>query len=93
MTVEVKRKGTESSESLLRRFSKKVLQSGVIWRAKKARFYQRPKTKRELKEEALRRLYIQKKREYLQKIGKLVEEDSLSYGSGKYTQQRTNKIK
>jgi len=89
MPVEVKRKGNESSESLIRRFSRRVLQSGVIWKAKKERFHQQPESKRKIKEDALRRLYIQKKREYLRKIGKLVEEDSLSYGKGQYAQRRS----
>lgn len=93
MAVEVKRKGNESTESLIRRFSKRMLQSGVIWKAKKDRFYHKDESKRQMKEDALRRLYVQKKRDYLRKIGKLVEEDSLSFGKGQYTQRRSTKSK
>ncbi|MBI4092966.1 MAG: 30S ribosomal protein S21 [Candidatus Kerfeldbacteria bacterium] len=60
-------------ESLLRRFSKRVQQSGVLLRAKRARFYVPSKTKREIREDALRRKGIRERKEYLRKIGKLDE--------------------
>lgn len=69
--VEVKRKDGESFESLLRRFSKKTLQSGRLLQAKKIKFYQKPKSKREKRESAKRREQIKKYRDYLKKIGKL----------------------
>jgi len=75
MAVEVKRKQNESVESLLRRFSKRVLQSRVIFRAKATKYRNKPKTKRQIKEAALRRQYIRSKREYLQKIGQLPSDD------------------
>ena len=75
MAVEVKRKQNESVESLLRRFSKRVMQSRVIINAKNARYRAKPKTKRQIKESALRRKYIRAKREYLQKIGQLPLDD------------------
>lgn len=71
--VEVKRKEGETPESLLRRFTKRVQQSGVLIRAKKNRFYERPKNKRAQKEDALRRKALREEREYLRKIGKLDE--------------------
>lgn len=71
--VEVKRKDGETPESLLRRFSKKVQQSGVLIRAKKNRFYERPKNRRAIKEDAIRRKAIRDKKDYLRKIGKLEE--------------------
>lgn len=73
--IEVKKKEGESVESLLRRFTKKVQQSGVLIRAKKGRFYSSPKTKREVREDAMRRKLINERREYLRKIGKLEELD------------------
>lgn len=69
--VEVKRKEGESFESLLRRFSKKTLQSGKLLQAKKIKYYRKPKTKREKRESAQRRGKIKKYRDYLKKIGKL----------------------
>ena len=71
--VEVRRKDGESVESLLRRFTKRVQQSGVLLRAKRARFYEPDKTKREVREDALRRKSIRERKEYLRKIGKLDE--------------------
>ncbi|HEX9503004.1 MAG TPA: 30S ribosomal protein S21, partial [Patescibacteria group bacterium] len=38
--VEVKRKDNESFESLLRRFNRKIQQSGVLVRARKIRFFE-----------------------------------------------------
>lgn len=71
---ETKRKPKESFESLLRRFNRQVQQSGKILQAKKIRFYTRPKSKRALKETALRRIMIEEKKEYLKRVGKLKDE-------------------
>jgi ribosomal protein S21 len=71
--VEVKKKNNESFESLVRRFSKKVMQSGRIIQAKKVRFLKSAPNKRARKISALRRQIITGKREYLRKIGKLDE--------------------
>ena len=73
--IEIKRKDGESVESLVRRFSKKVQQSGLILRTKKRRFYESPKTKREQRADALRRSVIRARKEYLRKTGQLQEED------------------
>ena len=82
MAVEVKRKQNESVEGLLRRFSQRVLQSRVIFRAKDTRYRVKPKTKREIKETALRRKYVREKRAYLQKIGQLpMDEPAGSFGN------------
>ena len=71
--VEVRKKEGESNESLLRRFTKKVQASGVLIRAKKGRFFNPPKSKLELRENAARKKLIQEKKEFLRKIGKLEE--------------------
>ncbi len=71
--VEVKTREGESMESLLRRFSKRVQQSGVLIRAKKGRFYKPEKSVRVVREEAARRELIESKKEFLQKVGKLDE--------------------
>ncbi|MCX6740624.1 MAG: 30S ribosomal protein S21 [Candidatus Parcubacteria bacterium] len=71
---EVKRKKGETFESLLRRFSKRMIQSGKILQAKKIRFIQKPENKNLNKKLALRRLKIKTKKDYLKKIGKEVEE-------------------
>ncbi len=69
--LEVKKKDNESFESLIRRFTRKTIQSGKLIQAKKVRFHQKPETKRALKARALRREELRKQREYLRKIGKL----------------------
>ncbi len=71
---EVRKRKGESFESLLRRFSRRVMQSGRILQAKKIRFHQSPKTRREVRESALHRLRTKEKREYLIKTGLLKEE-------------------
>lgn len=86
MAVEVKRKQNESMEGLLRRFSQRVLQSRVIFRAKATKYHTKPKTKRQIKENALRRQYIRNKREYLQKTGQLPDESQAgNFGNYKKT--------
>lgn len=71
--VEVRKKEGESTESLVRRFTKQVQQSRILIRAKRKRFYEPPKNKREVREHAKRRQEIKAQKEYLRKIGKLDE--------------------
>ena len=71
--AEAKRKKGETFESLLRRFNKKVIQSGKILQAKKIRFLEKDPNKNLSKKLALRRKDIKEKKEYLKKIGKLEE--------------------
>ena len=73
--VEVKRKKGESFEALLRRFSRRVQESGRLLQAKKIRFYESAKSKNSERDAALRRLYLSERREYLLKSGKAKEED------------------
>lgn len=72
--VDVKRKKGESFESLLRRYSRRMQQSGRALEARKFRFHASKPTKNKLKVSALRREEIRKKRDYLMRIGQLVEE-------------------
>lgn len=71
---EVKRKKSETFESLLRRFNKRMIQSGKILQAKKIRFIEKNVNKNLSKRLALRRLKIKTKKDYLKKIGKETEE-------------------
>lgn len=80
--LEVRKKDGESFESMIRRFTKKTIQSGKILQAKKVRFFSKTKTKREFKEGALRRREINTKLDYLKKIGKL-DELALKRNKGK----------
>jgi ribosomal protein S21 len=81
--AEVKRKKGESFESLLRRFSKKVQESGRLIQAKKIRFHSRDKSKSATREAALRREYLRGRREYLIKTGQATEEDFRPKRSGR----------
>lgn len=69
--VEVKRKDNESFESLLRRFNRKMQQSGVLVRARKIRFFAPGRSRNLLREDAARRAVNREKREELKKMGKL----------------------
>jgi len=72
--AEVKRKKGETFEALIRRFSKKVQQSGRLLQSRKIRYHAKKKNKTAVRSAASRREEITAKREYLKKIGKLVEE-------------------
>ena len=73
--VEAKRKKGETFESLLRRFNKRIQQSGKLLQAKKVRYKTKDPNKNLKKRLALRRNKIKDEREYLKKIGKLPEDD------------------
>lgn len=74
MAQEVKRKRGETFEGMMRRFSRRIQQSGRLIQAKKIRFHAKTKSRNLQRVSALRREEIKKKREYLKKIGKLEEE-------------------
>ena len=69
--VGVNRKEGESFESMMRRFSKKLQQSGNIYRARKTRFFERPKSKDRRRLDAIRRSGIREEKEELRKQGQL----------------------
>lgn len=69
--VYIKRKDRETSAAMLRRFTRRVQQSGVLLRARKTRFWGKKPSKRSLRERALRRLTLVKERERLAKLGRL----------------------
>lgn len=75
--VEVRRKKGESFEGLVRRFSRRVQQSGKVLQAKKIRFYASPKSKLEQRQSALHRIAAREKLEYMLRAGKIKEEDLL----------------
>jgi ribosomal protein S21 len=72
--TETKRKKNETFESLLRRFTKKMQQSGKVLQAKKVRYFVKEANKNLNKKLALRRKDIREERESLKKIGKLKDE-------------------
>lgn len=69
--VEVKRGERESTYSLLRRFTERLKESKLLIQARRARFYQRPKSKGKRKIEAIVRNKFRKERRRLIKLGLL----------------------
>lgn len=72
--IEVKKKDRETSESLIRRFSRRVQQSGVLVKARKSRFRAEEKSKREIRQGAMYRAKVKKIVDNLKKMGKFDEE-------------------
>ncbi|MEK7160972.1 MAG: 30S ribosomal protein S21 [Patescibacteria group bacterium] len=73
MAVEVRRKEKEPVGSLLRRFTRRVQQSGVLLTARRGRFFVKAKTKRQVKASALRREQLRGQRREMMKAGTLEE--------------------
>lgn len=73
--IEVKKKDRETSESLIRRFSRRVQQSGVLVRARKTRFRIEEKSKREVRDGAMYRAKVKKVVDHLKKMGKFDDEN------------------
>ncbi len=71
--IEARRKDNESIGAFLRRFTKKVQQSGVLIRARKIKYKVTAKNKKEKQAAALRRYHTHQEREKLFKLGKLEE--------------------
>ena len=71
--VYVKKKDRETTASLLRRFTRRVQQSGVLIEARKLKSYKGKPTKRVVRDRALRRIIAAKERVRLDKLGKLEE--------------------
>lgn len=71
MPLEVKKQNRETSQNLIRRFTRGIQQSGILLRARSARFKKKEKSEQMKKRAALRR--EEKKREYeeLKKLGKI----------------------
>ena len=71
MPLEVKKQDRENSQSLIRRFSRKMKKSGILLEARKTRFRQRPKSNQMKKRSALRREALRKEYKKKEKLGKL----------------------
>ena len=70
--VEVAKTGTENSASLLRRFTKRIQESGIINRVKSVRYKNRVQSHFKVKRSTLERIARRKKVEKLIKLGKLL---------------------
>lgn len=74
--IQVKRKEKETAESLIRRFSRRVQQSGVLKRVRKLRFREEEQSRPKRREEALYKVKIRREINRLKKLGKF-DEDAL----------------
>lgn len=72
--VETKRKRGESFESFIRRFGKRLQQSGKLYEVRERQHVQPKINKTKQKKRALVGMGLKKEREYLKKLGKLKEE-------------------
>jgi hypothetical protein len=68
MKFEIKKQERETTLSLIRRFTRRVRESGVLNRARKGRFYLRNKSETARKRSALRRIESRKEFEKLEKF-------------------------
>jgi ribosomal protein S21 len=71
--VTVEKQPNENSTSVIRRFTKRVQQSGVLQRAKGLRYAQRELSDQMQKKQTLKSLRRKEEREELIKLGKLPE--------------------
>ncbi len=68
MKFEIKKQERETTLSLIRRFTRRVRESGVLNRARKGRFYLRNRSETVKKRSALRRIEAKKEYEKAEKF-------------------------
>lgn len=71
MPLETRKKEKESSQSLVRRFSKNIKRSGLLVRARQSRYKKREKSEQMKKKSALRREELREKYQKMKKLGKI----------------------
>ena len=74
-TIEVKKASNESNITLIRRFSRRVQEAGIIRAVKGQRYHERAPSKLDRKTSAINRLKRGKEVERLKKLGKWVERE------------------
>lgn len=74
--IQVRKKEKETAESLIRRFSRRVQQSGVLRQVRKLRFRAEEQSRVKRRDEALYKVKIRKEINRLKKLGKF-DEDAL----------------
>lgn len=71
--IYIERKDRESGGSLMRRFSRRVQQAGILPRARSLRFFVRAPSEAQKKKSALHRIGKRKTMERLYKLGKITK--------------------
>ena len=69
--IEVRKNPNENNSSVLRRFSRRIQESGIIRKVKSARYNVRKESKLKVKKSALKRMVRRKEIEKLRKLGKM----------------------
>jgi len=69
MPLEIKKQDRETSQGLVRRFSRRMKQSGILLSARKIRFFERKKSRQMKKRSALRKEELRKEYEKMEKLG------------------------
>ena len=70
--IEVRKNPNENNSSVLRRFSRRIQESGIIRKVKGTRYNLRKESKLKVKNSALKRMARRKEIELLKKLGKMV---------------------
>lgn len=71
--IEIKKNANENNASTLRRFTRRVQESGILQKVKSKRYNQRTSSKLAQKNAALKKIGKRKEIERLKKLGKLIE--------------------
>jgi ribosomal protein S21 len=71
--IEIKKNPSENNASVLRRFSRKVQESGIIQKVKGSRYNDREESKLKVKMGTLKKLARKKEIEKLKKLGKPIK--------------------
>ena len=69
--VEIRKNPNENNASVLRRFSRRIQESGIIHKVKNSRYSERKESKLKVKKSALKRMARRKEIERLRKLGKI----------------------
>lgn len=70
--IQVKKNPNENNSSVLRRFSRKIQESGIIRKVKGARYNIRKESKLKIKNSALKKMARRREIEKLKKLGRMV---------------------
>ncbi len=71
--IEIKKNANENNANTLRRFTRRVQESGILQKVKSKRYNQRASSKLAQKNAALKKIAKRKEIERLKKLGKVIE--------------------
>ncbi len=71
IVIEVRKNSNENSSSVLRRFSRRMQESGILQSVKSSRYSKRKDSKLKIKQSALKYLKKRAQKDRLRKLGKI----------------------